>query len=363
MKLRVDVPAKRLAVEGDSEPNNPLQNKAKTTARPLILPGTAALEDNGLVKAAPKINPISGLPEGIKCVRKASPADADAISAIQAKYQLRSIDVADHPANGWLVQKSEPETIRFAMQRYKEFWVAEDDAGKIVAFQAVTPPRFISRPANLHKFFGSYGKRAQQVLASGNFIYMSQIATDPEHRKQGLAAALQAEVLKHFKGLPLVAHVAVFTQDDFDHWDHQSPFEPHSNNIISHKYHQKHGYLPVAWTSDLTGTTEYNSGLAAGKPQKDAPPPVCGMLYMNFQDGSEAVKRPYIDPVDAVLTSPCAPGEAASPEWQNPFSPFWPEKEFDMSGDWDFGFVPNFQGMYDFYMNKYIGELDALRSP
>lgn len=317
---------------------------------------------NGLVKKAPSIDPLGPLPPGIQAIRRAEPKDAEAIAAIQAKYQLRAIDAADHPANGWLVQKSAPDTIKFAMERYKEFWVAENDAGNIVAFQAVTPPRFISRPVAMHKLMGPYKSRAMKVLESGRFLYMSQIATDPDFRGKGVAAALQARVLSHFQNVPLVAHVAVFTQNDFDHWDQdKSHFEPHDNNVVSHRYHQKHGYEPVAWTSDLQGTVEYNSGLTA-TPGEDAPPPVLGILYMNFRDGKADVPHAYVDPVQAVLDSPCKEGEAASAAWTNPFSPFWPESEYDMSGDWDCGFVPNYQGMYDFYLNKYIGELDSLRA-
>src|SRR5204863_45205 len=82
---------------------------------------------------------------------------------------------------------------------------------------------------------------------SGRFIYMSQIAVDPDHRGRGLAAALQEYVLARYKKLPLVAHVAVFTQPDFDAWSgDKKNFDPRSNNAVSHRYHQKNGYVVIA---------------------------------------------------------------------------------------------------------------------
>jgi GNAT superfamily N-acetyltransferase len=278
--------------------------------------------DNGLAKRARAVEGAPPLPPGIRRVRQATRKDAEAIAAIQERYQLRKLDAADHPQNGWLVQSATPEAIRASMSLYKTFFVAENDEGKIVAYQAVCAPRFISRPANKHKFFGPYAKRALQTLQSGRFIYMSQIAIDPDHRSKGVAAAMQAKVLERYRNYPLVAHVAVFTQDDFDARDPNAPFEPRTNNVASHRYHQKNGYHLVGWTSDLARTVEYNSGLPP--PADGELPGVLGALYINFRDGAEDVPHEYVDPVDAVLNAPCAPGEANTAEWENPFAELWP---------------------------------------
>src|SRR5205823_3689471 len=136
----------------------------------------------GLTHKAPEVAAIAALPPGIKCVRAATPADVEAIAAIEDRYEYRKIDASDHPANGWLVQKASPKAIEYAMQTHKDFWVAESDDGKIVAFQAVSPPRFISRPAAKHRFFGPFESRAYRTIERGEFIYMSQIATIPEYR-------------------------------------------------------------------------------------------------------------------------------------------------------------------------------------
>jgi GNAT superfamily N-acetyltransferase len=278
---------------------------------------------NGLVRQAPAIDPVVELPSGVRCVRRATPADAEAIAAIQEHYELRKIDVSDHPQNGWLVQKSTPDAIRFAMQRYKDYWVAESDQGKVIAFQAVCPARFISRPAGKHKLFGPYAKRALRVLESGRFVYMSQIATDPGFRGSGLAKALQARVLARYRRQPLVAHVAVFTQQDFDARSAEgSTFEPRFNNVASHKYHQKNGYRLVGYTSDLAGTDAYNTGLPPPSGE-DALPGIAGALYIDFRDGDGPSE--YVDPVAAVLDAPCAPGDVDDEEWRNPFPDHWPD--------------------------------------
>jgi hypothetical protein len=158
------------------------------------------------------------------------------------------------------------------------------------------------------------------VIESGRFIHMSQIAVHPEMRGKKLAPAMQAEALEHYQRYPLVAHVAVCTQRDFDEWKRDAPFEPSSNNVASHHLHQKMGYRIVAYTSDLAGT-EYNSGLAPPGPDRDELPAVLGVMYMHFRDGAEALPHEYVDPVQAVLDAPVAPGDIGS------FAKHWPEPD------------------------------------
>jgi hypothetical protein len=318
-----------------------------------------ALGDNGLTKRAPAIS-LPPMPAGLKPPRRATPADAGAIAALQEHYAIRKLDVSDHPKNGWLVQKSTPDAIRFAMTHYKHFWVVEDAEGKIVAFQAICAPRYISRPVQKHKLYGPFKKRALQVLSSGRFIYMSQVAVAPEYAGRGLAKIAQAHVLAHYdKRLPLVAHVAVFTQSDFDARQAGKPFLPIANNLPSHRFHHKQGYVQVGWTGDIRGSVEYNSGLTPSN-DPDAPPPVVGVVWMHFRDGRENLNHPFVDPLEAVLGNGCAPGEADSKEWENAFPPTWPDMTYDMSGDWDCGFVPNFTGMLQWWESKNDNELDAL---
>jgi GNAT superfamily N-acetyltransferase len=357
----------RAAKESAAHPSSTVLPKpnARTEKQRPDLDVRESLPATGLEMRAKGIEPLPPLPSGVRGVRKATEADAEAIAAIQEQYQLRKIDVADHPKNGWLVQKSTPDAIRWAIGHYKDLWVAESDEGKVVGFQAVSAARFISRPAQKHKFFGRFAERARKVLASARFIYMSQVAVVPEYAGRGLAHALQARVLARYdQTYPLAAHVAVFTQADFDAWN-QDPqsFSPRDNNVASHRYHQKLGYVPVAWTSDLRGTVEYNSGIEGQAPGAGSPPPVLGLLYMHFRDGAEALPYEYVDPVKAVLDTPCKAGECNSEEWANPFPPAWPDQSYDMSGDWDCGFVPNFTGMYKWYVDKLQGELARLRAP
>jgi GNAT superfamily N-acetyltransferase len=306
----------------------------------------AELRSNGLVRSAPHVDLVVDLPPGVRCVRRARLEDAQAIAEIQDAYDLAKIDATDDPKRGWLVQKTKPDWIRATMGHTKDWWVAESDEGRIVAFQAVTPARYMSRPAAEHTFFGPHAKRAAEVLQSGKFIYMSQIATAPSLRGKGLAAALQTEVLKRYAKYPLLAHVAVFTQADFDAWDgDKDNFAPRTNNIASHRYHQKQGYVPVAWTSDLAGTDAFNSGLEpsgaaheratsargpAGQPSRTEGPGVLGILYVHFRDGASREDRPYIDPVKAVLEAPRDPAHARADE--PPFPAYEPSPDFEKAG-------------------------------
>ncbi len=321
----VDLPAvaarrRALHIDDTSEPQDP-----RTT--PEASPLAASAPHHGLVKRAHAIDPVVELPDGVKCVRRARPEDAEAIAAIQEHYALRKIDAADHPKNGWLVQKSSPDAIRFAMRHYKDFWVAEDHAGEVIAFQTVSAARFISRPAGKHKFVGPHGRRARQVLESGRFIYMSQIAIHPAFRGKRLAAALQAEVLRWYhKSYPLVAHVAVFTQDDLDAHDPSGPFDPRSNNVASHRLHQKGGYRFAGYTSD-TRDPRYNTGLPPPDPAGDSLPGLVGAVYVHFRDGAEDLPFEYVDPVKAVLDAPVGAGDVDGGEWKNPFPDHWPEPD------------------------------------
>jgi ribosomal protein S18 acetylase RimI-like enzyme len=275
---------------------------------------------HGLVKQAPRIDPVLALPEGVRTVRRATPEDAEAIAELQARCHLSNIE--DDPRGGWLLQQSTPEAIRAAMKLDKDFWIAESDEGKVVAFQIVTPARLISRPAAQHKFLGRFAERAERVLASGRFIYMSQIAVDREFRGKKLAPAMQERVLERYQKYSLVAHVGVCTQRDFDEWK-DGPFEPASNNVASHVHHQRQGYRLVAYTSDLADTS-YNSGLAPPGAEAEMPA-VLGAMYIHFRDGAESLPFAYVDPVEAVLGAPVARGDIESTE--RSFSEHWPETD------------------------------------
>jgi hypothetical protein len=279
-------------------------------------------------RKAPHVDPIADLPEGVRCIRRARLEDAEAIARIQDEYGLVKIDASDDPKRGWLVQKATPEWIRATMGHTKDFWVAEAFDGRIIAFQTVTAPRHISRPAAKHVFFEPYQKRALSILQSGKFIYMSQIAASRDFRSKGVAAALQEEVLKRYPKYPLLAHVAVFTQDDFDRWDgNQETFAPHTNNVASHRYHQKHGYVPIAWTSDLARTDKYNSGIEP--PNDGESMAVCGVLYLHFRDGEPPNGRPYVDPLRLVLDTPFV-AEAQADE--SSFPAYEPSPDFEDEG-------------------------------
>ena len=259
---------------------------------------------HGLVKKAPPIDVLAPLPQGVRRVRRAKPEDAEAIADLQARCHLSNIE--DDPRGGWLLQRSTPDAIREAMKLNKDYWIAESLEGKVVAFQVVTPARQISRPAAQHKFLGPYAKRAMRVLASGDFIYMSQIAVDKEFRGKKLATAMQQRVLASYRKYALVAHVGVCTQRDLDEWK-GGPFEPATNNVASHFHHQRKGYRLVAYTSDLAHTS-YNSGLTPPEEGSEMPA-ILGVLYMHFRDGAETMPFEYVDPVQAVLGAPVAPGE------------------------------------------------------
>lgn len=286
-------------------------------------------------KATPEVHGVSGLPPGIKAIRRATPQDAEGIAAIQDRLHLRKLDPADHPENGWLLQLATPEQIRFSMGRYKDYWIAETVEGTVGAYQAVSHPRFISRPAEKHRFFGPDAERAYALLQSAKFIYMSQIAIAPEGRGLGWGSALQKRALAEYQDLPLVAHVGVFTEEDLAGWNGRpETLVAHRNNVASHHFHQKLGYVPVAWTSDLPAES-LNSGL----PPSDTHQGVLGLLYVHFREASVAPKL-YVDPVQAVIQSPMSPEERDLKPWRNPFPSAWPDREYDVSFD-EGMFVPN----------------------
>lgn len=253
-------------------------------------------------------------------VRRATPEDAELIASIADEYDIKKLDVSDHPENGWLLQAAKPDQIRRAMGLYKDYWIAEDKKGEAVGYQVITAPRFISRPFEKHKIVGPYAKRASQVLNSGQFIYMSQVAIRRSAAGKGAARDMQRKVLENYGDLPLVAHVASFTQVDFDAWtDRSQPFEPKNNNVASHRYHQREGYRLVAWTSDLVGAQGYNSGVLGSEAG------VAGVLYVHFRDGAEDVYQPedYVDPVAAIIDNPVQKGELNSGAWTNPLKAPW----------------------------------------
>ncbi|MBK6683110.1 MAG: hypothetical protein IPG45_01440 [Deltaproteobacteria bacterium] len=334
---------------------------------PVVNHQAAAAHLQGVVRTA--LQGV-GLPQGIREIRRARPEDAEAIAAIQSQYQFRKLDIADHPSNGWLFQMSTPDQIRVSMDQYKHFWVALGLDGKVAAYQTICPPRHISRPADKHVFLGPHAERAREILVSAEFQYMCQVAKDRRCNVPGVVASMQAHVLERYRDLPLVAHVAVFNQDDFDAWDKKSPFEPRSNNVASHRYHQKHGYWPVAWTSDLGHTDRYNSGLSTPANDGDGPGPVLGVLYLKFNDGTPGPEG-YLDPVREVLAAPCRPGDVAEGPWANTldlkrplddksaFPHAWPDREHDMNFD-EGGFMPNIVGLTRYFEDKHRAELDNL---
>lgn len=309
-------------------------------------------------KAPEKVARVSGLPEGISAIRRAGPADAEGIAEIQGRLQLRKMDVSDHPENGWLLQLSTPEQIRFAMARYKDYWVAEGEGGRILAYQTVSHPRFISRPAEKHRFFGPQADRAYEIIEQASFIYMSQIASVPEGRGKGWGSALQAKALEAYQDLPLAAHVGVFTGDDLKGWDGDpAHLVAHKNNVASHRFHQKHGYVPVAWTSDLP-VEAFNSGLPAASGGDG----VLGILYVNFRDGRVGTPESYVDPVQAVVGSPMTEADRDPSPWRNPFPFAWPDREVDLSFD-EGSFMPNVVGLQRYFEEKHEDELGSLRRP
>lgn len=275
-------------------------------------------------------------------VREATPADAELIAKIADQYNIRKLDVADHPENGWLLQMATPEVIKYGMGHHKDFWLAEDRQGNVLGYQVVTAPRYISRPFDNHKLVGPHQDRARKVLNSGKFLYMSQVAVNKEHMVKGAAKEMQRKVLLKYKHLPLVAHVASFVQSDLDGWDRSGPFDPRHNNVASHKYHQKHGYELVGWTSDIDGAPEFNTGL---EPTDHG---VAGVMYMHFRDPTpdHPPERVYTDPVAAIIDNPRSEGEFENARWDNPLQVPWKAYPLDadrlMADGFADGFVPNF---------------------
>jgi hypothetical protein len=327
---------------------DPTGLRTKTATTTVSLPENHVLHDNALVRQARHVDPpAAALPPGVGCIRRATIADARAIAEILESYQLTKISARDHPKNGWLVQMATADQIVVMMEGYKLFFVAEALDEKVIAFQAVSTPRMISRPPSKHKFFsGANGRRAFAVLKERRFIYMSQVAVHLLHRdKKGLAAALQADVLRQLEPLPLVAHVAVFTQADYDAWDRSQPFDPISNNVASHKYHQKHGYVLGGWTGNLAGSIAFNTGLPSTDPTKGVPG-IVGVVYVNYRDGREDIPYTYVDPVQAVLAHPCMPGEANSDEWENAFIDY--KKALSIGDIGDEGFLSHMTWVYEY---------------
>lgn len=363
--MKISTEAGRASTSLVADPGAPTVQVSQATQ--VVNPQAAAAHLNGVVRTA--LQGV-GLPQGIREIRRARPEDAEAIAAIQSQYQFRKLDIADHPSNGWLFQMSTPEQIRVSMDQYKHFWVALGLDGKIAAYQTVCAPRHISRPADKHVFFGPHAERAREILVAAEFQYMCQVAKDRRCNIPKVVAAMQANVLEHYREQPLVAHVAVFNQDDFDAWDKRSPFEPRSNNVASHRYHQKQGYWPVAWTSDLGNTERYNSGLSTPSNDGDGPGPVLGVLYLKFNDGTPGPDG-YLDPVRLVLDAPRKPGDVAEGPWANTldlrrpsgdpkvFPQAWPDREYDLSFD-EGNFMPNIVGLNRYFEDKHRAELDAL---
>ncbi|MEM6733486.1 MAG: hypothetical protein AAF658_18145, partial [Myxococcota bacterium] len=171
-----------------------------------------------------------------------------------------------------------------------------------IAYQIIAPPRGISRPIDQHRFLSGQSDRATEVLNSGMFIYMSQIAVDRGARRRAkelgegsIAAEFQARVLENYKsGLALVCHVAVFTDRDLEGWSDAHRFEPESNNVTSHVYHQRAGYQTVGYVSD-SKDARFNTGMK----RPHAGDGITGVMLIDYRDGSQT--RAYIDPVQQVV--------------------------------------------------------------
>lgn len=186
---------------------------------------------------------------------------------------------------------------------------------------------------------------------------MSQVAVDPVGRGQGWGSNLQARVLKNYQHLPLVAHVGVFTGEDLVGWDgNLNHLIARKNNVASHRFHQKHGYVPVAWTSDLP-IGALNSGL----PEANGHDGVLGVLYVNFREGREASNLPYIDPVREVLNHPIAVDDKDNSVWCNAIPSTWPDVECDLGCN-EGNFFPAGRALRQFYANRHNAELSELRS-
>ncbi|MEQ8563640.1 MAG: hypothetical protein RMA76_01985 [Deltaproteobacteria bacterium] len=292
-------------------------------------------------------------------VSQADLTDIPGILEIQKRYQLAHLDASDHPENGWLVQMTSEAQLRFAMQAFKDYWVAKDGDGTIIAYQAITAPSFISRPPEKHRYFGPRAEEAEAILRGGQFLYMSQIAAHPDHRAKGLAAALQNAALENYDpAMPLLAHAAVFTQSDFDRWDGAAPFEAHNNNIASHKFHLKLDYEPVAWTSDIARTTQFNSGFPTNDDDTDG---ICGVLYLAFRDGRPVDRD--VDPLALVMDHPADTASLSYEAWQNPFPAGWPDFELMRASalEYDIGFLPNPTGLAEHEREINARELDRYR--
>ena len=246
-------------------------------------------------------------PSNVKRVRLATPADAETIAAIAAEYDLRqNPEVAAHPEDGWLWQSATPEQVRRAMGTHKDFWLAEDQAGQVIGYQVICPPRYICRGLDNHRLFGPDAERAKQVLQSGRFLYASQLCIKKGAGKPGAARDMQRKVLVHYRWLPLVCHVGCFLAEEFDRWDRTGPFQPHTNNLASLRFHQKQGYRLVGYVSSDLHPTLY-SGQFESEPGSEH----TAALYVHFRDGAELrySKEDYLDPVAAILANEMHPGD------------------------------------------------------
>jgi len=234
-------------------------------------------------------------------VRRAGRADAAAIATITERLTLQAVDAGGRdPRDGWILCVSTAAQIAERMAKGSEYWVATSPTGEVIAYQEITQ-NGLPRELDLHQVVDGRDAEIRDLLEGDEpFLYMSQIAVDPDHRRQGVASRLQAEVLEHYPAdCPLACHVVIYTDADYEALGgkaKRADAMPHFNDA-SHRYHHAAGYELVAYSCNVggdpsnTNVAPYTSGKAS----------VCSGLYLR-RPNAEA--KPYVDPMQTVAANP-----------------------------------------------------------
>lgn len=328
-----------------------------------------ALEPKPWSDQLPKCAPVKEPPKPapVTTIRPAWAQDAFAIAKIMAEYDLPQVELSSHPQNGWLLQVSGENKVWYSMA-CNDYFVTEsgpeDGPKEVVAFQKVTAPRFISRPPDKHKLFDEYREVVTEMFRSGKFVYASTIAKKRGEGDGDLVAALQDEAFSHYRDeLPIVSHVAVFVEGDLEGWNGDpATLDPKHNNIASHRYHQKHGFIPVAYTCDIPDP-RFNTGF---KETADGATRVCGVLYVRFPDGEIPPLSEYVDPIKLVLGAPVQPGEFDFDKpWENPLPSGYRKyvEPAQVNRPSDLGFIPSPAAYLPRVREAHRGAMLAIRKP